>query len=315
MADGFGMRDLGRSWNREVDADSCTISGHYRPIDQREVKRGAIIASMKLPSARPRLQRSFDTTLVGLVDALMQAVDAEAGAVYLIDEEQGDLEMVYGYASSAVGIGHRLARGEGLIGLVVELGRSVVSSDVSVDPRAIRQRADWSSEPFVHSFLGLPLWTGNELIGAIELSSSKVDAFIPDDRARGMIMADAFALLIEQSRLTAQPPPAAIEGASLSDESPMGMLTLNSRLQVTSANPTFCRMTSQNVESLVGRPALLALPALGRPRARDAMEAALRGAPGHLGLARVAGAEGSEQSLSISMIPLGDPARVWSVWS
>jgi PAS domain S-box-containing protein len=254
-------------------------------------------------------QRDLAATLAGLLASAVAAAGAETGAIYLRDADQGDLELVTAHARPAEAIGHRLAPGEGLIGRVVESGRSAISGDLARDPRAIRRRTDWDEEPALQSFLGLPLRTGSLVIGAIELCSTRPEAFSPEARGRAAILADAAALLIEQTRISTQPPPAALEGNSFSEDEPMGMLTVNARLRVTSANAMLCRLLGQPVEALVGRPAIVALPVLGRPRARDAMEAALRGTPGHLGVARTVDPAGGEQALALSLIPLGDPAR------
>ncbi len=261
------------------------------------------------PPAGPPPTRELAATLGGLLAGTIAAAGADAGAIYLRDADQGDLELARGQGLPPEAQGHRVAPGEGLLGRVLESGRSLISEDVPLDPRALRRRADWDAEPAVRSFLGLPLRTGQLVIGALELTHRQPNAFSAEDRGRAAILADAAALLIEQARLQLQPPPAALDAPALSDDEPMGMLTLNARLRVTAANPTLCRILGQPVEALVGRPALAALPVLGRPRARDAMEAALRGAPAHLGTARQPDRAGGEQALSLSLIPLGDPAR------
>jgi PAS domain S-box-containing protein len=258
---------------------------------------------------RPPVYRSLDVTLAGLIAAACATAHASAGAIYLRDAEIGDLRLAAGFNLPPEAIGHRVVPGEGLVGQAVASGRSLVSIDVVLDPRARQVRADWATDPPARGFLGLPLRTGELVIGAIELTSPRPDAFTEDDRRHAAILADAAALLVEQALLTLQPPPAAMEGAALSGDNPMGMLTVSPRLRVTSANPTLCRMLDQPVEMLVGRPALAALPVLGRPRARDAMEAALRGTPAHLGVARTVDRAGKEQDLSLSLIPLGDPSR------
>jgi len=259
--------------------------------------------------ARTPVRRDLAATLDGLMAVACAATGAEAGAIYLRDIEHGSLRLAAALHLPAAALGHVLSLEEGLVGRVVTSGRSLVSADVALDPRALHRRADWDAEPPVRAFLGVPLRTGDLAIGAIELTSTRPDAFTEDDRRHALILADAAALLVEQTLLATQPPPAALDGTALSKDSPMGMLTVSQRLRATSANPALCRMLDQPVEALVGRPAIAVLPALGRPRARDALEAALRGAPAHLGVVRTVDKSGQEQDFSLSLIPLGDPSR------
>ncbi|RIL09719.1 hypothetical protein DCC79_10200 [bacterium] len=261
------------------------------------------------PEPRPGVRRDLSATLDGVLGVACLAARADAGAVYLRDAEHGDLRLVAARGLPPEAIGHRLAIDEGLVGRVAAAGKSLVSADVGLDHRAVRRRADWDADPPVAAFLGVPLRLGDLVVGAIELTSRWRDHFTLDDRHHAVVLADAVALLIEQTQLASQPPPAAVEGASLSGDSPLGMLTVNQRLHVTAANATLCRLVGQPVEALVGRPAIAVLPVLGRPRARDALEAALRGTPANLGTARTVDRDGHEIDLNLSLIPRGDPAR------
>ena len=84
--------------------------------------------------------RDLAATLDGLLAVAMDAVRADAAGIYLWmqGEAAGEdqvlrLEAVKGLPSTA--LGHRIARGEGLVGRVVVDNRSLVSDDVTVDPR------------------------------------------------------------------------------------------------------------------------------------------------------------------------------------
>ncbi len=242
----------------------------------------------------------------------MAVAGAGAGAIYLVDEERGDLVLAQGLGLPEEAVGHRLAPGEGLLGLAVQQGRSVVSHDVPADSRARARRPDWDADPPVRAFLGRPLRTGSVLIGALELTSPSKDVFGPEVRGRVAILADAAALLVEQTRLSAAPPPAALAGQALSGD-PLGIAVVDRRLYVTSANAALCRLTGLELEAVVGRPVIAVLPALGRPRGRDALEAALHGTPGHLGSVTSKGPAGEDLVLSLSVLPVGTGAGAQGV--
>lgn len=252
--------------------------------------------------------RDLAATLDGLLAVAVAAVGADAGCIYLVHAPENDLRLVAGLGLPASALGHRVALGEGLTGRVAAEGRSLVSADVQLDPRALRRRADWDADPPQRSYLGVPLRAGTLVIGALELTRRQAEAFDVLDRGHVYIFADAAALLIEQTRLLSTVPPAATEAGGLSTSDPVGVVTLNRRLMVTSANPAFARLMGQPIEALVGRPLLAVLPGMGRPRARDALEVALHGTPGHLSGVRLASVDGREATGSVALIPMGEPS-------
>lgn len=260
------------------------------------------------PRASPP-QRDLTATLDGLLAVAVAAVDADAASIYLTQPPENDLRLEAGWGVPAAALGYRLALGEGLTGRVAAEGRSLLSTDVQLDPRARRRRTDWDAEPPMRAYLGVPLRAGSLVLGALELTSRREAAFDLADRGHIYTFADAAALLIEQTRLLTAPPPAAMSDSPLVAGDPMGVVTLNRRLHVTSVSPAFARLVGQPVEGMVGRPVLAVLPGLGRPRARDALEVALHGTPGHVSGLRVAGSGGAESTASISFIPLGDPVH------
>lgn len=259
--------------------------------------------------ARPRHipRRDLHATLGGLLDVAISALHADGAAIYLLDDE-GDLvlEAAHGFPPEA--FGHRLEPGESLVGRVASEDRTLVSDDVLLDPRAIRRRADWEGaaedESPVRAFLGAPLRAGTSVIGVLELARRRPEPFDPTARGRAAILSDAAGLLIEQTRLDVEPPPAALAAGMHLGNDPIGIATLNPQLRFESASPTFSRMLGRSIEDLIGRPAISMIPALGRPNARDVLEAALRGTPGNVGRVRLS--EGTVEAVySLALIPLG----------
>ncbi len=259
--------------------------------------------------SRPRTipRRDLHVTLGGLLDVAMDALHADGAAIYLLDEE-GDLvlEAVQGFPEAA--FGHRLGPGEGLVGIVASEGRTLVSDDVLLDPRAIRRRPDWAgdndNDSPVRAFLGAPLRAGSSVIGVLELARRRPEPFELSARGRASIFSDAAGLLIEQTRLDVEPPPAALAAGTPMGTDPIGIATLGAQLRFESAAPTFCRMLGLSTEDVIGRHAISVIPALGRPNARDVLEAALRGTPGNVGRIRL-GEDLGEAFHSLALIPLG----------
>lgn len=256
-------------------------------------------------------RRPLSATLGGLLAAAARAFDADAAALYLVDAGEGDLVLSAGHAVPTAALGHRLAVGEGLVGRVAAEARSLVSDEVGLDPRTLHQRPDWDAPPPVRTFLGLPLRAGVPVLGVIELTRRRPEPFAPEARGQASILADAAALLIEQTRLAEQTAPLTGDDdvVTLGGADPLGVAALNRRLLFTSASPAFCQLTGLAVEDLVGRPALTVLPFLGRARARDALQAAQRGLPGHLSNLRLTDRAGRprREVFSVTLIPIADP--------
>jgi len=259
----------------------------------------------RLAGGAQRPVRGLAATYDGLLAVAATAFAADAAGLYLADEERGDLVLRAGLGLPESALGHRIAPGEGMAGRVYEEARSLSSDDVRRDPRALHSRHDWTTDPPVRAFLGLPVRAGASPIGVLELVRRRPEPFGPEARGRAAIFSDAAGLLIEHTSLLAEPPPAALTRGSVHGGEPIGVATLSRRLLFTDASPTFCRMLGQPMELVVGRPALSVMPALGRPGARDALEAARRGAPGQLaGLRLDGGGEAASSVFGLSLIPI-----------
>ncbi|MEK7784858.1 MAG: GAF domain-containing protein, partial [Chloroflexota bacterium] len=105
----------------------------------------------------------------GLTKAL-EAVQAEAGAVSLLDETTGELVMAatHGWRRSSVPVGTHIPAGQGLSGLVAATGEVVVTSDVGSDTRvAIQPFRDEGIEAMVL----VPMRAGGEVVGVLGVMS------------------------------------------------------------------------------------------------------------------------------------------------
>lgn len=94
--------------------------------------------------------------------------------------------------------GHRLKVGEqGIVGYVTQSGKARVAWDVGSDAAYFNN----PELPDTHSEMTLPLISGNELIGALDIQSTLTTAFSEDDISTLSILADQVVIAIQSARL------------------------------------------------------------------------------------------------------------------
>jgi len=70
----------------------------------------------------------------------------------------------------------RIPVGQGICGLAVRTGETVVVADVNADPRYL------ACFPQTRSEIVVPIYAGDDVIGEIDVDSDKADAFTDEDR-------------------------------------------------------------------------------------------------------------------------------------
>jgi sigma-B regulation protein RsbU (phosphoserine phosphatase) len=132
-----------------------------------------------------------------LPDLIARVTDFHAFAIYLLDEEHGDLRIAYSTGYPAGSRELRLKVGEGLVGAAVEAARPLLANDVAKDSRYIE------AVPETRAELVLPLRSKSHTIGALNLLSRNVGEFTPAEVETLRNFASAAASAIENARLFA----------------------------------------------------------------------------------------------------------------
>lgn len=124
--------------------------------------------------------------------------------VFLVDEDE---EFAVLQAASSTGgqrmleREHKLAVGKvGLVGYVTGTGKPRIALDVGEDAVHFAN----PDLPDTRSEIALPLMTGNQIIGALDVQSIEEDAFDEEDVVALQTMADQLAIAIENTRLLAR---------------------------------------------------------------------------------------------------------------
>jgi len=147
----------------------------------------------------------LDEVLNLVMDTLGSLIPYDPAGIYLIEfsEDEKDpyvfkSKAIRGYQISFNLIEPRLKMGEGFLGTVAQSGKSIISHDVSQDPRYFPARELTRSEMLA------PIISNDRVIGVFDLESDKLDAYDDDDLALLHLLTSQVAIIIEKVRLLEQ---------------------------------------------------------------------------------------------------------------
>jgi len=141
---------------------------------------------------------SLDEVLDRSVDLMMDLLKAEAGSLFLVDREAGEVyfKVAKGPAGDKVK-GFRIKLEEGIVGWVATENETVAISDVSRDIRFKREISD-SVGYDVRSILAVPFRLRGQVVGVFEiLNKEGGDVFLADDRDMIMTLSNYLGLLLQ----------------------------------------------------------------------------------------------------------------------
>jgi two-component sensor histidine kinase len=172
-----------------------------------------------LPSARDRLERKeaeiaalrdisqaisaaldLDTTLTLITRKTAAVMGMDSCSIYLLDPaaEYMVLRATTGLAAESIGRA-RLRHGEGLTGYAARHGVPVFSSDAASDPRFVY--VPGTREYAFRSLLAVPLRTAGKILGAMNIQTTAVHEYAPDEIELLSVIADLAAGAIEKATL------------------------------------------------------------------------------------------------------------------
>jgi sigma-B regulation protein RsbU (phosphoserine phosphatase) len=145
-----------------------------------------------------------DDMLVLIINELVQAIDAERGAIYLFDQETGDLYSRVLSADSGGLTEIRLSSGQGLAGHVAATGEVLNIPDAYADPR-FQQSFDQLTGFRTGSILTVPMNTPHgKSIGVVQVVNKEGGPFTDRDERLLAAIATQAAISIENARLYTQ---------------------------------------------------------------------------------------------------------------
>ncbi len=164
--------------------------------------------------------RDLDLVLNRAINRIVERFEFYHAQVFLVDDVRENAVLVASTGEPGhqlLATGHKLAVGsDSVIGRVTTLGITVIAGDTQSSDVPWRPNAEL---PDTRSEMALPLKAEDIVIGALDIQSSRPDAFAPSDIEIFQVLADQLAIAINNARL--------IENLQSSIES---VNTLNQRL-------------------------------------------------------------------------------------
>ena len=164
----------------------------YRSAKREALQRKALFNV----SRQLMLPLSLDEVLHNILMVLKKVVDFNAGGIYLINDQTGDVESItsIGYDKVLQADLH-LKLGQGLVGYVARSGKPEIIPDTSQDSRYICARPETNSEIII------PVKSDNKLVGVLNLENDELHAFTREDKEILTTFATQAAISIERARL------------------------------------------------------------------------------------------------------------------
>lgn len=177
---------------------------NFRDISERKRVEEALarhareMEALYQTSLEINAQPDLPTLLRAIVERASELLGARMGALYMTVSEGEALELVVGRNLPDELVGIRLEWGEGLSGRVAQTGKPLMVADY----RAWEGRATvYAATPF-RRVLGVPLKTGDSVIGVINVTDDQRTGLFTEDEVRLVtLFADQAAVAIEKARL------------------------------------------------------------------------------------------------------------------
>lgn len=167
----------------------ATIKGAGRPPEQ-------VVACLLAVSSALNSATDLKSGLETVADLLKGYVEYETLAILLLDDLGRELrfELAVGFDRDVVE--HwRFGLGQGIVGTAAQRGETIVSDDVSGDPRYI------SASTVVRSEIAVPLVTKGHTIGVLAVGGNRTGFFSEGDQRLLTFLGDYLAAAIESARM------------------------------------------------------------------------------------------------------------------
>lgn len=158
----------------------------------------SLLDASKQLNANLAIEEVFQRILLQMVEV----VGAEAGTLWVIDDEKKEIKAVAAFgASSSTILNITLKKDEGIVGKVISEGRAQLLENAAADPYWTN-RVDHSSGFVTKSMITVPLVVKDNVLGALQLLNKKQTAFFTEQDMRlAQALANQSALALQNSQM------------------------------------------------------------------------------------------------------------------
>ena len=189
---------------RELKAEQGSLEQRVEERTQQLERRAVEIEAASTLAQNISSMANVDELLVTAVKLIQQEFGFYHAGIFLLDERQE-----YAVLKSATGDAgrrmlennHKLKIGEvGIVGYVISRGEPRIALNVGEDAFHFKN----PNLPLTQSEMALPLIASNKIIGALDVQSTKQNAFTQQDVMVLQIIADQLAVALEKAELVHQ---------------------------------------------------------------------------------------------------------------
>jgi nitrate/nitrite-specific signal transduction histidine kinase len=179
---------------------SAQLQESYAHLEQRVAERTKELAALNAIAATVSQSLHLDEILDDALYKTLQALEIEAGGIYLLDEEAGVLSIAAqrGFSPQSVAEIDRLKLGEGFSGQVAQSGQPLVVKDASTDPRLTRTVVQ---EEGLRSLASVPLSSKGKVLGTLFAITRGYREFTDQDVQLLTSISNQIGVAIENARL------------------------------------------------------------------------------------------------------------------
>ncbi|GEM_PF-1352776 len=188
-------------------------------------------------------------------EAVLWVLDLDGGIIRYIDPKTQELVLLADHGlpeamARDVRAEPRMPRGQGLVGAVANTGQTLTLSDVSHDPRVLRQSL---KEAGFSSFIGVPLKIQNEVVGVFSGFSRVERMFSQGDIALASSIGNVVGMAIANAHLFEKVEDLGRDWECTFNTMGEGVAIMGKDFRIQRANSSLAKMVNTTSQALVGQ--------------------------------------------------------------
>ncbi len=237
-------------------------------------RRATELQALTAIAAQVNCTQDLDEILAGALETTLDVVGVDAGEVFLIDEDTGELLLhaQKGLSDAFVAEEMVIGAGECLCGLASASERAVVAADIAAHPA--QSRPACLGEGF-RSLLCLPLRARGDVLGLLNVQSRSPRQFTPDDEELLTAIGNQIGIAIANARLIDDAEQRRATLDSVMRSMVDGLVLFDRRGRITYANPFAQEVLGLSARELQGRTIAMLEESLGNRLAPPARSSGL----------------------------------------